>query len=50
MNQCKDVMIQGVFRIRPAKVLGRLHAEDDRWPRKSPVKTITANEEYALAA
>ena len=28
----------------------RSHAEDDRWPRKISVKTITANEEFALAA
>ncbi len=28
----------------------RSHAEDDRWPRKSSVKTITANNEFALAA
>ena len=27
-----------------------LHAEDDRWPPKSPIKLVTANEEYALAA
>ena len=28
----------------------RLHAEDDRWPPKSPVKLVTANTQYALAA
>ena len=28
----------------------RLHAEDDRWPPKSPVKLVTANTELALAA
>ena len=40
----------GVFRIRPALVRGWLHAEDNRWPRKTSIKQTTANEEYALAA
>ena len=31
-------------------VRGGLHVEDDRWPRKTSIKTIIANEEYALAA
>ena len=31
-------------------VRGGLHVEDDRWPRKTSIKTIIANEQYALAA
>ena len=31
-------------------VRGGLHTEDDRWPRKTSVETIIANEQYALAA
>ncbi len=36
--------------VSTAKVECGSHAEDDRWPPKSSVKKVTANEELALAA
>ena len=50
MHYIVGMTILGVFRIRPALVRGWLHAEDNRWPRKSSIKQINANEEFALAA
>ena len=44
------IYFRGGVPVSTGPVDRRSHAEDDRWPRKKSVKTITANNEFALAA